>query len=75
MVTLDGDLQSMLWTTREAAAAAGVKPGVIRIWVHRGHLKRANPEDERIALYRAIDVIKAEKATREKARRTYPAAA
>lgn len=70
----DGDLQSMLWTTNEAAAAAGVKPGVIRIWAHRGHLQRANPEDERVALYRAIDVVKAEKATRERARRSYAAA-
>lgn len=69
----DGDLQSMLWTTNEAAAAAGVRPGVIRIWAHRGHLQRANEESERVALYRAIDVVKAEKATRERARRSYAA--
>lgn len=77
MITIDGDLDlhSTLWTTAEAAEAAGVKPGVIRIWVHRGHLQRANSEKCRIAKYRAIDVVRAEKATREKARRTYPAAA
>lgn len=74
MVDFDGDLQNTLWTTAEAAEAAGVKPGVIRIWVHRGHLVRANSEKCRTAKYRAIDVVKAEKATRERARRTYAAA-
>lgn len=71
MVDIDGDLQTTLWTTAEAAEAAGVKPGVIRVWVHRGHLRRANSEKCRTAKYRAIDVVKAEKATRERARRTY----
>lgn len=69
-----GDLQTTLWTTAEAAEAAGVKPGVIRIWAHRGLLHRANSEKARVAKYRAIDVVKAEKATRERARRTYAAA-
>lgn len=70
----DGDLQTTLWTTAEAAEAAGVTTGVIRIWAHRGHLVRANGEKCRTAKYRAIDVVKAEKATRERARRTYIAA-
>lgn len=74
MVDIDGDLQTTLWTTAEAAEAAGVSPGVIRVWVHRGHLKRANSDRARTPKYRAIDVVKAEKATREKARRTYAAA-
>ena len=76
MISIDGDLdlQHTLWTTAEAAEAAGVEPGVIRIWAHRGHLKRANSEKCRIPKYRAIDVVKAEKATRERARRTYNAA-
>lgn len=74
MIDLDGDLQSTLWTTAEAAEAAGVKPGVIRAWAHRGHLARANGTRERVPRYRAIDVVKAEKATRERARRTYAAA-
>jgi hypothetical protein len=74
VVDIDGDLQTTLWTTAEAAEAAGVKPGVIRIWVHRGHLARANSEKCRTAKYLAIDVIRAEKATRERARRTYAAA-
>lgn len=71
MVDIDGDLQSTLWTTAEAAEAAGVSPGVIRIWAHRGHLRRANPEGCRTAKYRAIDVVKAEQATRGRARRSY----
>lgn len=76
MISIDGDLdlQTTLWTTAEAAEAAGVTTGVIRIWVHRGHLKRANSEKARTPKYRAIDVVKAEKATRERARRTYAAA-
>ncbi|MFI0914215.1 MerR family transcriptional regulator [Streptomyces abikoensis] len=69
----DGDLQTTLWTTAQAAEAAGVKPGVIRAWVHRGHLKRANSPLSRVPKYRAIDVVKAEKATRARARRTYAA--
>jgi hypothetical protein len=74
VIDLDGDLQTTLWTTAEAAEAAGVKPGVIRAWAHRGHLARANSSTARVPRYRAIDVIRAEKATRERARRTYAAA-
>lgn len=74
MIDFNGDLQTTLWTTNEAAEAAGVEPGVIRVWAHRGHLKRANSEKARTPKYRAIDVVKAEKATRERARRTYVAA-
>lgn len=74
MLELDGDLQTTLWTTAQAAEAAGVTPGVIRAWAHRGHLARANSPSARVPRYRAIDVVKAEKATRERARRTYVAA-
>lgn len=74
MIDFNGDLQTTLWTTAEAAEAAGVEPGVIRIWAHRGHLKRANSEKCRTPRYRAIDVVKAEKATRSRARRFYAAA-
>ncbi|MEU5426848.1 MerR family transcriptional regulator [Streptomyces olivoreticuli] len=71
MLDLDGDLQTTLWTTAQAAEAAGVDPGVIRVWVHRGHLHRANSPRCRIPKYRAIDVVRAEKATRQRARRAY----
>ena len=74
MVDIDGDLQTTLWTTAQAAEAAGVTPGVIRIWVHRGHLARANGGKCRTAKYLAIDVVRAEKATRARARRTHAAA-
>lgn len=74
MVYLDGDLHTTLWTTQQAADAAGVRPAVIRVWAHRGHLQRANAETCRTPLYRAIDVVRAEKLTRERARRTYAAA-
>ena len=72
MAFIDGDLYATYWTTAEAAAAVGVELGVIRIWAHRGHLKRANGSGRPI--YRAIDVLAAEKSTRERARRTYAAA-
>ncbi|MGK5728937.1 hypothetical protein [Streptomyces sp. URMC 124] len=74
MAELTGDLQTTLWTTAQAAEAAGVKPNVIRTWVYRGHLTRANSPRCRTPKYKAIDVVLAEKATRERARRTYSAA-
>lgn len=73
MLSLDGDLRVLL-TTAEAAEAVGVEPGVIRVWAHRGHLKRANGRHGH-PRYRLLDVLHAEKATRSKAGRTYSAAA
>jgi len=72
VTSLDCDLYATYWTTAEAAEAVGVDVGVIRIWAHRGHLKRANGSGRPI--YRAMDVLVAEKATRQRARRTYAAA-
>ena len=69
---LDSDLTTTMWTTAEAAQAVGVEPGVIRIWAHRGHLQRVNRTGRPI--YRAMDVLRAEAATRVKAGRTYAAA-
>ncbi|GHG78582.1 hypothetical protein [Streptomyces griseocarneus] len=74
MVDLDGDLQTTLWTTAQAAEAAGVTREVIRSWAHRGHLVRANSPRCKVPKYRAIDVVKAEQATRQRARRHYTAA-
>lgn len=72
MTSIDGDLYATYWTTAEAADAVGVEPGVIRIWAYRGHIKRINGSGR--PLYRAMDVLAAEKATRERARRTYATA-
>ncbi|MFI1535554.1 hypothetical protein [Streptomyces anandii] len=79
---LTGDLHTTLWTTQEAADAAGVDANVVRNWRYRGRLPQARTEQGRPItnlagqpLYRAIDVIRAEKATRQRARRTYRAPA
>lgn len=73
LIDIDCNLQATLWTTTQAAEAAGVSPGVIRIWAHRGHLQRANSPLCRTPRYLAIDVVRAERATRERARRRYAA--
>lgn len=73
MVDLTTDLQTTLWSVAEAAEAAQVRPNVVRNWKYRGVLKQAGADRYGRPLFRAIDVINAEKATREKARRTYPA--
>lgn len=72
MTSIDCDIASAVWSTTEAAEAVGVEPGVIRVWAHRGHLKRINGSGR--PLYRALDVLAAEAATRVKAGRTYAAA-
>ncbi|MBX7464952.1 hypothetical protein [Streptomyces sp. NPDC057910] len=78
MVDLTADLRTQLWTVAEAAEAAAVSPHVVRNWKYRGVLEQARDMGGRpIAdrhgrpLFRAIDVIRAEKATRERARRVY----
>jgi len=78
---LSGDLQTTLWTAPEAAEAAGVDVNVVRNWKYRGHLEQARNEHGRPLanhlgqpLFRAIDVIQAEKKTRTRARRVYVAA-
>jgi DNA-binding transcriptional MerR regulator len=70
-----GDLASTLWTTSEAAQAAFVKPRTVRNWALRGHLAPAGLDESNRPLYRAIDVIQAERKTRERARRSFPIAA
>jgi predicted site-specific integrase-resolvase len=59
VITLDGDLSTTTWTTVQAAAAAGVQPGRIRIWAHRGKLTPVNPRSAR-PRYRALDVLRVE---------------
>lgn len=72
MPLIVGDLATTLWSTTEAAQAARVKPGTVRNWVLRGHLAPAGLDDSNRPLYRAIDVIHAERKTRVRARRTIP---
>lgn len=72
-IDLTVDLTTTRWTVAEAAEAAQVSPNVIRNWKYRGVLTEAGRDWRDRPLFRAIDVIRAEKATREKARRTYAA--
>ena len=71
MVDLSVDLHRTYWSVAQAAEAAEVKPGVIRLWKHRRHLKPAAKDDRGRPLFLAVDAIKAEKATRQRARRKY----
>lgn len=75
MVDLAVDLETTLWTAEQAAEAAQVNRNVVDNWRYRGKLEVAKRDRRGRPLYRAIDVIRAEKATRERARRTYPHAA
>lgn len=69
------DLPALL-TTAQAAALCRVKPGTIRLWVHRRHLDYARDaagdplvDDDGLRLFRQLDVARAEHATRERANR------
>jgi hypothetical protein len=74
VIDLDVDLHATLWTVDQAAEAAQVTPNVVHNWRYRGRLAIADRDRNGRPLFRAIDVIRAEKATRERARRTYAAA-
>lgn len=67
---LTPDRLDSLITTNEAAALAGVAVATIRKWAQRGQLTPVghDPQTNR-PLFRFIDVAKAERATRAKARR------
>ncbi|MEV0090447.1 MerR family transcriptional regulator [Streptomyces sp. NPDC050738] len=71
---LSGDLTTTLWTADQAAEAAGVTPNVVRNWKYRGRLDPVRRNAAGQPLFRAVDVIRAEKATRQRARRVYTAA-
>lgn len=75
MIDLTVDLAETLWTVEQAAEAAQVQPNTVRNWKYRGRLVQAGADWRGRPLFRAVDVIRAEKATREKARRVYPLAA
>lgn len=65
VVTFDGDLAEITWTTNQAAEAAGVEPRRIRVWAHRGKLQAVNPKAVH-PRYRALDVLTVEAAMRSK---------
>ena len=67
MVDLDGDLTRKTWTVAEAAEAAGVTPDVIYQWKRLGKITPVNSTGW--PRYRALDILKAEAATRERAGR------
>lgn len=70
IVALMSDV-GVLMTTEEAADKCGVRPGTIRQWVRRGHLKAVGrTPGGRSALYRQVDVAAAEAATRARAKRS-----
>lgn len=75
VIDLAADLTTELWTVEQAAEAAQVQPNTVRNWKYRGRLEQAGSDWRGRPLFRAIDVIRAEKATRERARRVYPVAA
>lgn len=60
---------SKLLTVEEAAAHCGVQPVTVRQWVSRGHLSPVTRGIKGRLLFNVVDVAKAEKATRERARR------
>jgi hypothetical protein len=70
------DIATTRWTAEQAAEAAGVTANAVRNWVYRGHLKHASDDHGRPLLdnhghvtFWALDVARAEKATRKRARR------
>jgi hypothetical protein len=69
VVVIDGDLAHITWNTNQAAEAAHVPPGRIRIWAHRGKLQAVNPKAAH-PRYRALDVLQLEAASRQRARRS-----
>jgi len=86
-VSLAPELLESLVSTSEAANLAGVKVSAITNWRERGylvdtvdgpkrvHLAPAGLDVRNRPLYRWIDVAKAERATRDRARRKYVSAA
>lgn len=79
MIAVDVDIAALMekdkWTVAEAAAAAQVSVDAIHKWRRRHHLPDAGRDWRGRVLLNAADVIRAERATREKARRVYPVAA
>lgn len=58
-----------LITSTEAATLCGVSGETIRSWAHRGLINPSGIDHKGRKLYRLLDVAKAERATRDRARR------
>ncbi|MCD2153450.1 helix-turn-helix domain-containing protein [Rhodococcus cerastii] len=58
-----------LVTATEAATLCGTKTQTISMWVKRGKLAPTGLDERGRKVYRLLDVAKAERATRERARR------
>jgi len=58
-----------LITTNDAATLCGVSAQAVRMWANRGLLTATGLDERGRKLYRLLDVAKAERATRDKARR------
>ncbi|MGW5198623.1 helix-turn-helix domain-containing protein [Streptomyces spiralis] len=69
-------MEDEIWlTARDAAELTGVSIVTVYSWVRRGHLKVEGLDHRGQKLFRHLDVAKAEKATRAKAKRVLVPAA
>lgn len=75
MIDVAVALEKDLWTVAEAAELAQVSVDAVHKWRRRGLLEDAGRDWRGRVLVRSVDVIRAERATRERARRIYPVAA
>lgn len=67
MLTPEG-IDSLV-TASEAATLCGVSTSTIYVWVNRGNLAPSGKDVQGRKLYRLLDVAKAERSTRDRARR------
>lgn len=74
MTDIAAALEKDVWTIAEAAELAHVSTDAVHKWRRRGLLEDAGRDWRGRVLVRATDVIRAEKSTRARARRTYIAA-
>lgn len=65
------DVVESLISTTDAANLAGVSVAAIRKWVQRGHLEVVARDKLGRPLFRWLDVAKAERLTRDHARRIW----
>ena len=71
MTVIAPDGLNTLVNSSDAAAVAGVAVETIRKWKERGLIEPSGLDEKGRPLYRLLDIAKAERATRDKARRTW----